>query len=91
MSGKGKKVAAAITPKEAQTLIEFARAKRLAERRASCAVCALPDEIRTQIKSSRGKMDVLTILDWLSQKCGIEIDRDTYKAHGSAQHDQKDE
>lgn len=91
MSGNGKKTTPTITPKEAQTLIDFARARRRAERRATCAVCALPDEIREQIKAARGHMDVQTILAWLEQHHNIKIRSLDYKAHGSAQHDQKDE
>ena len=77
--------------REARSLLEFAVEKRREERRATCVICGLPEEIRAQIKAAHGKkIDVSTILQWLAAQ-GHPIKAIDYKAHGSSNHEQKDE
>lgn len=67
-----------------RSLTDYVQAKR----RAACAVCSLPEDIREQIKASRGrKVTRDTVLEWLRDEHGIDLTHEALTAHDSAHHD----
>lgn len=75
-----------------RSLVDYARDKRKAARRAACKVCAFPDEVREQIKGARDKkIDMHTIREWLKKVHRIQLTDAEYRAHGAGLHDQRDE
>lgn len=76
--------------KQARSLMEFAVERRRAERRASCAICRLPDDVRAQLRAARDKkIDVPTRLAWLAT-IGHRVSELDLKTHGSSAHDQQE-
>lgn len=74
------------------SLADYARDKRRAARRAACKVCAVPDEVREQMRGAREKkIDMRTIREWLERVHRIRITDVEYRAHGAGLHDQRDE
>lgn len=66
------------------SLVDYVRQQR----RADCAVCSLPDEIRIQLKgASDKKISRATALAWLSEVHGIVMTSDQMTTHYSAHHD----
>ena len=66
------------------SLIEFVQKQR----RAECAVCSLPDEVRQQMaKASDRKIKRATVLAWLREEHKIEIADAILTTHYSAKHD----
>lgn len=66
------------------SLVEFARKQR----RADCAVCNLPDDIRHQLRSaSSKKISRATVLEWLEEVHGILLHGDQMTTHTSGHHD----
>lgn len=85
---KGQTQAAA---RQARSLMEFAIDRRRSERRAACAVCRLPDEVRAQLRAARDKkIDTQTRLAWL-ESIGHQVSDLDLKTHGSSAHDSLDQ
>ena len=75
-----------------RSLEDYARDKRKAARRAACKVCALPDEVRAQMRGARDKkIDMHTIREWLKEFHRIQLTDVEYRAHGAGLHDQREE
>lgn len=73
--------------KQARSLMEFAIERRRNERRAACAVCRLPDDIRAQLRAARDKkIDIPTRLAWL-ESIGHQVSDLDLKTHQSSTHD----
>lgn len=79
--------AKATLKKTARSLLEYMRAKRLADQCAKCVVCRLPDAIRTAIREEREDTKTKDIRDWLREEHGIDISDLDFRRHGSAAHE----
>lgn len=80
--------AKATLKKTARSLLEYMRAKRLADQCAKCAVCRLPDAVKTAIREERDKeTKTKDIRDWLREEHSIEVSDLDFRRHGSAAHD----
>ena len=76
---------------QARSLMEFAIERRRAERRASCAICRLPDDVRAQLRAARDKkIDIPTRLAWL-ESLGHPVGELDLKTHQSSTHDSLDQ
>lgn len=68
-------------PKQGRTLVDFVNAKR----RASCAVCSLPDAIRAQVRSAPDKdIPRRVVREWLEAEHGIKISEAEFQTHASS-------
>ena len=55
-----------MSSKQRLSLQDFARTSRQAERRKTCSVCALPEEVQTELRTARKlKIPRQTVLAWL--------------------------
>ena len=69
---------------DALTLVDFARKQR----RAYCAVCQLPEEVRGQLRrASDRKISRVTVIAWLLEVQGISMTSDAMTTHYSGHHD----
>lgn len=76
---------------QARSLLEFAIERRRDERRAACAICRLPDDVRAQLRLARDKkIDTPTRLAWLAT-IGHQVSDLDLKTHGSSAHDSLDQ
>ena len=76
--------------KQARSLMEFAIERRRNERRAACAICRLPDDVRAQLRAARDKkIDIPTRLAWLVA-IGHQVSDLDLKTHASSAHDQQE-
>lgn len=79
------------TQAEIPTLADYAVAKRRAARKAECVVCALPDELRGQLKDMRRKkINVETAWEYIAKFYGVKIRESQWVAHGNGHHDRED-
>jgi len=68
-----------------RSLAEFVRDKR----RADCPVCALPLEVRAEVKSaSEKKIKRTTVLEWLKLEYDIDVSAVALDKHHSQRHEQ---
>lgn len=73
-----------MTEDKGLSLVDYARKQR----RADCAVCQLPDELRAQIKqASDKKINRDTVIAWLEEVNKIRLTRDQMTTHYSGHHD----
>ena len=71
--------------KQGRSLIQYERAKR----RAACAVCSLPEELRAQVRAaSDKKIKQGVVLEWLREEHHVTLARQDFVSHGAAHHDQ---
>ena len=71
--------------KRKRSLLDFERDKR----RAACAVCCLPEDIRDQLRLAREKkIPQAIVLEWLRGEHAITLARQDFVVHGAAHHDQ---
>jgi hypothetical protein len=67
------------------TLLDFMRDKK----RAGCAVCALPDTVRTQLLAARDKkIRRADQIEWLRTVIGAELTSRDLDSHYSGRHDE---
>lgn len=75
-------------PSAAKALIEYAHDEQKREQRENCAVCALPDEVRLQIKDApRKKIPGRVVRDWLMREHRIDIPEAAFKGHSAGHHE----
>jgi hypothetical protein len=76
---------------DARSLVEFERASRIAEMKANCVVCALPEEVREQLRQSRklggNYVPRPIILKWLNEELGYKITEQDLQTHAAGRHD----
>lgn len=75
---------------EAQSLLEFAHARRMAERRKACPVCRLPDQVKDDLRRGRKSVDRETQILWLKVEHRIEITDLDFTGHYAGHHEEKD-
>lgn len=69
------------------SLVAYAYDRRAAERRATCAVCKLPEGIRAEVKQARArKVPTNVIDDWLRSK-RFKVDRVDWNTHSAGLHE----
>lgn len=77
--------------KQARSLLEYASEKRKAQRRAACAVCRLPEEVRAQIRAARDrKIERTVIREWLRVEHKSEVSDLDFTSHYAGHHDEKE-
>lgn len=76
-----------VPTKAPRALLTFVQDKR----REKCPVCALPEEVRQQIREARDKkVDRRTIREWLKSEYGREIPETNYTTHSNGHHDDRE-
>ncbi len=72
------------------SLLGFAHARKVAERKASCAICKLPETVRAEIRAARQKkLERQTINDWLKAQ-GFSVDDLDWQTHNAGLHEQRE-
>ena len=77
-----KKTTSVAQPK-GRSLIEYV----LAKRREACAVCALPDEVRAQLREKKYERRVIRA--WLLADYGMDIPDSIFTTHSAAHHEER--
>lgn len=73
--------------KKPRSIDEFMRDAR----KADCAVCKLPIEIRKQMVDARRRGIVVgVVIEWLKGEWGVAITREQWRTHQGGMHDGKD-
>lgn len=58
------------------------------DKRANCAVCQLPSDVRAQLADARSReIKQTTVLAWLKTEYGVTLTSSDFRRHGVAQHD----
>lgn len=62
----------------------------LAKRREACKVCALPEDVRAQIRAARDKkIERRVVREWLAADHGVQIGDGEFATHTNAHHDEQ--
>lgn len=72
------------------SLAEFANARKVAERKATCAICKLPDSVRAEVRAARQrKIERQIVNDWLRGQ-GYRVDDLDWQTHNAGLHEQRE-
>lgn len=72
------------------SLAEFAHKRKVAERKATCNICKLPDAVRAEVRMARTRKTERTIInDWLKD-LGHKVDDLDWQTHNAGLHDQRE-
>lgn len=75
---------------KALSLAEFAHNRKVAERKATCAICKLPEAIRAEVRTARQrKLERAVINDWLKAQ-GYKVDDLDWQTHSAGLHEQRE-
>ena len=73
-----------LAPKARRPLDQFLKDRK----RAKCAVCRLPQDIREQIRAARERgVSRADVLAWLTEECKSAVTNDDFSRHMNGKHD----
>lgn len=76
--------------KRRRTLQEFELDRRREEVIKECRVCALPEEVRKQLRALRNlRISKAVAVQWLSEDYGIKLTEAELMGHSKGQHDER--
>lgn len=69
----------------ARSLADF----MLEKRREGCPICALPDDVKEQLRKARkASIRRAEQIEWLESEFGLKLSSDLFNAHHSGRHEQ---
>lgn len=79
------------TATKARSLLEFASEKRKAERRQTCPVCRLPEEVRAELRIARErKIERRLVREWLQTELGVALTDLDFTTHHAGHHEDRE-